>query len=450
MLPFAAVFLDFNLPNATTWFYFSLMMAVGLFFKFNRFFSIRNWDVLSLYLLVPGFLFLQEAERLQRNAGNPDTTHNLQLYGYIWLMAGSVCFLTRCLLDLTLVRRPALWPNLNLPGLAWFSGAMFICMVPVAIRMPPELQMPGGNTTAGMKILSEGSSQTVEGVQSLTGNEARNAALTRFWVERLLALACHLAVGTALVLIGAMHFQSTTSGMAAATLYLLLPYTAYEVGQAHHVVPTALLLWALYCYRRPGLSGILLGVAAGTFFFPALTLPIWVNFYRNRGARRFLCFFLISAGLSLGLTGLVLWWDGQFARSMQLLIKMPEWQSWKMTGQSNSIWSGIHGAYRLPVFVLYLAFVILTGFWPAPKNLAHLISLSAAVLIGIQFWYADQGGVYVLWYLPLLVLMIFRPNLSDRFPPPPKPLPNWPFRLLRRLYKGIMRQIEPPAPATKV
>ena len=162
----------------------------------------------------------------------------------------------------------------------------------------------------------------------------------------------------------------------------------------------------------------------------------------------FLLFFSIAASVSLGLTGLVLWWDGIFAESMRLMMSLPDWQPWKMTDQS--IWSGVHGAYRLPVFVLYLAFVILTSFWPSPKNLAHVISLSAAVLIGIQFWYADQGGVYVLWYLPFMVLMIFRPNLADRFPPTPKPPPTWPFRASRAIIHGIMRQIEPRQPAAKV
>ena len=62
--------------------------------------------------------------------------------------------------------------------------------------------------------------------------------------------------------------------------------------------------------------------------------------------------------------------------------------------------------------IAYVALVILTGFWPMPKNLGHVIALSAALLIGIQFWYADQGGVFVLWYLPLLLLLMFRPNLT--------------------------------------
>src|SRR5262249_28464512 len=52
------------------------------------------------------------------------------------------------------------------------------------------------------------------------------------------------------------------------------------------------------------------------------------------------------------------------------------------------------------------------------KNLAHVLALSAAVLVGMQFWYADQGGVYILWYLPLLLLLVFRLNLSDRCPLP--------------------------------
>ena len=40
-----SVFLDFNLPNATTWFYFSFLLALALFFKFGRLLSIRNGDV---------------------------------------------------------------------------------------------------------------------------------------------------------------------------------------------------------------------------------------------------------------------------------------------------------------------------------------------------------------------------------------------------------------------
>ena len=61
-----SVFLDFNLPNATTWFYFSFLLAMALFFKFSRILSIRNWDVVTLFLLVPGFLLLQQRSEERR------------------------------------------------------------------------------------------------------------------------------------------------------------------------------------------------------------------------------------------------------------------------------------------------------------------------------------------------------------------------------------------------
>src|SRR5262245_43046164 len=59
----ASIFSDFNLPNSTTWFYFSFLLAIALFFKFGRFVSMRNWDVLTLFLLVPGMLFIQQARQ---------------------------------------------------------------------------------------------------------------------------------------------------------------------------------------------------------------------------------------------------------------------------------------------------------------------------------------------------------------------------------------------------
>ena len=43
-----------------------------------------------------------------------------------------------------------------------------------------------------------------------------------------------------------------------------------------------------------------------------------------------------------------------------------------------------------------------------------LLSCSAAVLVATQFWHAYQGGLYMAWFLPLLILTIFRPNLEDR------------------------------------
>ena len=48
------------------------------------------------------------------------------------------------------------------------------------------------------------------------------------------------------------------------------------------------------------------------------------------------------------------------------------------------------------------------------KNLGTLMSCSAAVMLGTQFWYPEGGLLFMNWYLPMLLLTIFRPNLEHR------------------------------------
>src|SRR5262249_13329310 len=153
--------------------------------------------------------------------------------------------------------------------------------------------------------------------------------------------ACHLAVVVALIVIGVRHFQDAAAGMAAATLYLLLPYIAFHITQLHHVLPTALLLWAVVFYRRPTVAGGLVGFAARSLFFPALTLPVWLSFYWRRGARRFAGAFAVTLVLSLSVTGVLLWLDGSLAASLTQTFGLSDWQPWR-SPQAESYWTGVY------------------------------------------------------------------------------------------------------------
>jgi hypothetical protein len=413
----ATIFVDFDLPNPTTWFYFSLLLAVALFVKFSRLLSIRNLDVLSMFLLVPGLLLVLE--------GGNSASLFLQWLGYTWLLAGSGYFLVRCLLDLILVRRPALSPNLSLGGLAWLSGALFIGLIAIAVRQSNEPPDRNGKIPAPIEQVQRQGQTLMDNIPTAPALDDVHA---KIWVERGLALLCHLAIVAGLIVVGCRHFQDAHIGMAAATFYLLLPYTfllfpyaSLKVGQWHHIWPMALTVWAVAVYRRPLLAGMFLGLAAGSVYFPLVLFPVWCGFYWRRGAGRFAVAFVLAAGLSLTATALILWAQGDLAKTVRDALSLSDWQPWKKpTTEGFWLWidgTAIHWAYRIPVFIAYLALVITTGFWPAPKNLAHVLALSAAVLIGTQFWYADRGGIYVLWYLPLLLLLVFRPNLADRRPP---------------------------------
>ena len=432
-MPFAdSIFVHLVLPNPTVWFYFSALLAVSLFFKFSRLLSVRNLDVVTLFLFMPGLLMLTESGG--RN-----------LWGFAWLLGASGYFFARCLLDLGLVRRPVLSPNLTLGGLFCLAGTLFVSLLTVPLESPRGRSSEQGDPAPSSPSSLPDKALIPVGervAQSARGNSADLDLL----VARTLALLCHLAIAVGLVLIGMKIFQDAEAGAAAAALYLLLPYsflllpytpleTALKAGRWDHAWPMAWIIWTVLAYRRPAVAGAFLGVAAAPFFFPVVVLPAWLGFYWGRGALRFGLSFVLAGGLCLGLIGLAIWLNGgEFFSILQSPWNQSTWQPWKAPpADSRSVWVGVHWAYRMPVFLAYLAFVGATAFWPQPKNLAHVLALSAAVLIGIQFWYADQGGVYVLWYLPFLVLLVFRPNLTSCQPPPP--VEDWLTRLGRRLLR---------------
>jgi hypothetical protein len=82
-------------------------------------------------------------------------------------------------------------------------------------------------------------------------------------------------------------------------------------------------------------------------------------------------------------------------------------------GAVVGFWNSGNLAYRIPVIVVFLVLLGVLTIWPRRKTLEHLISHTAALVVATQFWYSHQGGIYVLWYLPLLLLVVFRPRLAS-------------------------------------
>jgi hypothetical protein len=423
----ASIFLDVNLPNTATWFYFSLLLAVALFFKFSRLLSMRNLDLALAFLPVPGLLLILEGGL--GKGGSPDSLPLTSRWGFAWLLVVSLLLLARCLFDLVLERRPALAPNLSPGGLVWLACALFVSLIVVAAREPRTGKEPGGNQLPVIGAVKSESEQHLG-----SGQET----------ERILAVVCHLAVVAGLFLIGWRHFRDAHAGAALSAFYLLLPYTYLLLpdsgslrGQWHHVWPGALVTWAVVCYRRPALAGLLLGVAAASVYHPVLIFPAWLGFYWRRGGGRFTAAFALGAGLCFIWLLVRAWLRSDVLESFSDVwaLEVRDWLPWARLEADDppSFWSGFHWAYRMPVFLLYVVLLGATAFWPSPKNLAHLIALSAAMLLGAQLWYADRGGMHVLWYLPLLLLLAFRPNLTECQAPPIVPGTDWLHRLHRLL-----------------
>lgn len=389
--------------NPATWFYLSLVLIVAVFFRFNRFWSLRNFD-LGLLLAAPvGLLLVRDAR--------------FASIGFSWLFAVSGVFLLRLLADPLLRRRPHLGQNLNAPGSAFLCVAAFGLLSMEAINKSP---------TPDTARTLEQANNMVDGTENVEQEELHLAAGPvapllyapigdQFAVQeqaaRALAVLAHLLVILGLVLVGRNLFGDVQLGLAMATLYLLLPCTAYDVGEVNHVLPSALTVWALVAYRRPMVSGILLGLACGVMFFPVFLLPVWAAFYGRRGAWKFGTALLLVAGVVLGIAALTSPGSDSFVRRTIGTIHLEEMLSFEAPMGELGFWTTELRYYRIPVIVTFFVLLGALTFWPRKKDLEHLTAASAAIIVATQFWYPTQGGVYLLWYLPLLLVVVFRPRL---------------------------------------
>jgi hypothetical protein len=431
----------------TTWFYLASLLSIALFFKFNRVWSVRNLDLLGLILLAPGLVALEYVGETEAEAIRARTL------GFAWIFAVSLAFLLRMLFDSVMVRRPMLEPNLTTGGLVFLGSSLLVFLLANVVNSKPHKQdvesvaaaarlrdpsaqrdpaEAGGPVTAGdpaakrdadqlarfgpgyplLFLLPQISTQRffAHAAEPVPDEASRRAIYET--TARVMAILSQLAIVIGMVVIGWKHFESIKLGIAAAVLYLLLPYTAWMNSSVDHVLPGALVLWAVAAYRRPFVAGLLLGLAIGTMYYPVFLLPLWCSFYWERGVRRF------AAGVTSALLVLVaaLWLTSPDATAFLAQLRQMFGWIYPTDVQLEGFWAlpSNDDVFRLPVLATFIAMMATLAIWPSPKNLGTLMSCSAAVLLGTQFWKAHNGGLFMAWWLPVLLLVVFRPNLENR------------------------------------
>lgn len=392
-----------------TWLYLSLVLIVAVFFRFNRLWSLRNADLMLLLGASPGLFLVEKTEHTS--------------FGFTWLFVVSGLFLLRLLLDPLLRRRPHLGQNLNAQGSAFLCVAAFALLAIQAIQDSPPA---AGHALAGVDA---GELQSPESYPASPEPETAagpalsiiSAPIDRVFQDqaaRVIAVLSHLVVIVGLIFVGRNLFNDGQLGLAMATLYLLLPCTAYDVAEVHHVLPAALTVWALAAYRRPMVAGILLGLACGVMFFPVFLLPLWAAYYGRRGALRFGTALLLVA---LTVFGVVAFTSPEANAIVRKTLGTIHYEilAFKQPDSAVGFWTAELKWYRIPVIVTFFLLLAATAIWPRRKNVEHLTAFSAAILVATQFWYPIQGGVYLLWYVPLLLVVVFRPRLAHLAPNEP-------------------------------
>ncbi len=417
--------------NPTTWFYLSSLLSIALFFKFNRLWSVRNLDLIGLVLLAPGLLAVEY--------GGYKASTAAQQLGFIWIFAVSAAFIIRMLVDSLMVRRPLLETNLTIGGMVFLGISLLVFLLANVIATRPQRDDLAGAASATrleagdaeinadqltrlgpgyplLFLLPQISTQrifspTADGADNADARDS-NRRVVHENTARVMAILSQVAIVAGMIVIGWLHFENAKLGIAAAVLYLLLPYTAIMTGRVDHVLPGALIVWAVAAYRRPLVSGGLIGLAIGTIYYPVFLLPLWCSFYWERGFRRFVLG--IAAAILLLVIGLWLTspdadvFTGQLRQMFGWIFPNEVLLEGFWALPSND------AVFRLPVLAAFIAMIATLAIWPVPKNLGTLLSCSAAVLLGSQFWKAHNGGLFMAWYLPVLLLVVFRPNLENR------------------------------------
>lgn len=512
----------------TTWAYLSSFLLLALFFKFNRFWSVRNLDLLLIILLAPGLLLIDagrrwvveydaeqarvvlqinqaktaaaengksekaDLEKLRNGTGDSDAAkggdkkpsydavnkagekrasdytsqisdgnrkledktglmsdgsekktpirltkgHHWQRWGYYWLFGVGVILMFRMLFDSNLKRRPNLEPNLSIGGLVFFGCALMAFLFANIISSNPAVDDLRGAENA-VKLVQRTAAEDSDAQQLVrrgpgywlfnllpiipsfeTGDEMLTADtnlmpnMSRYVIAaKSLAIASQVAIVFGLILFCFFNYKNFNVGVGTATIYLMLPYTAIYTGHVLHVLPAALMIWAMVSFRRPLLSGVLVGLATGVSYYPIFLLPLWISFYWDKGKSRFLIGVAIAILVCIG--GLIFTSVDVEMFGNQLQTMFGFWRP--MMEGLEGIWAlGWNQWWRLPILVAFVSLCISFAAWPLEKNIGTLVSCSAAVMVGVQFWHGFGGGLYMAWYLPMVLLAFFRPNLAGR------------------------------------
>ena len=405
--------------NEATWFHLSLVLILAVYFRFGRVWSLRNLDLILMLSIAPALLYVQESPA----------------DGAFCLLAVTFGLLGRAGFDAYFTRRPKLPQNMNPAGLVFLCLAAMVFLGTKVLTESPPVNEVREVHRARQLVKGEGAPATesaAEGAINEAGPGARliyaaiaatpaaerpasTANEAALYVARGMAILAHLAVIGGLICVGYYHMGDLHLGLAMATLYLLLPCTAYEVGRINHVLPSAMIVWAFVAYRRVAVAGALLGLACGTLFFPIFLLPLWAAFYGRRGWLKFL---LAVGGMTLVMVAALWLLAGPVGVLPDSNFGIVDWTKLQIRDtEPTGFWSIFPAAYRIPAFVSFLAMVTALSIWPRYKDLATLMASSAAIVIGTQLWYPAQGSVYVLWYLPLLLMVVFRPPLHHSLAP---------------------------------
>jgi hypothetical protein len=312
-----------------------------------------------------------------------------------------------------------LWRHRRLPYGQIGEGAtygplLYAIHAPVAAVLPPTA--PGDNGD-GFRIEVDRHNFERVGYQNCD-----------FLPAKVVMIAFDVLVLTGLVLIGGRR-ESFRAGLFLSTIVaangLVIQRDLLFIS---HVAPTTCVIWAIVLRARPLLSGLMLGGGAAILFWPGFLAPLWLGYFGSRSrSAMFQCGLGIALVACLSLGGIWRFTEPVGSRGPLRVFWDSTWRHQEGTGSYGGSQFGLWGSWsngrrdrdeqirfiKLAVRNCYflICLVPLAFCWARqPVSAATLVSLAAAMALGLQFWKTHAGGLYTGWYLPLVIASLLAPE----------------------------------------
>jgi hypothetical protein len=248
---------------------------------------------------------------------------------------------------------------------------------------------------------------------------------------RAAALVFDLFCIAGLVLLG----RRLAGNRLAATLafaWLAYPYTDFVLqSNSNDSLLAALLIWSLALFAEPLGRGALLALAAATKFAPLALAPLYLAGRHGLAGIR-----TRPRAPSAGIRQALLF-SAAFALTAALMLAHPAIDPglsvfWERTIGSQagrespfSIWGQADlGTLHTLVKLAAVCLALLVALLPRERTMAQVGALAAAVMITVQLTAEHWFYLYIVWFLPMLLLALAAGVARPRSQEPRGPLPS--------------------------
>ncbi len=204
--------------------------------------------------------------------------------------------------------------------------------------------------------------------------------------------------------------------------WLAFPFTAYTMNSnSNDAIMPALLVWGFWLATSAGARGAAVALAGWTKFAVLLLAPLWLTYpegLRRRSALRFCAGF---AAATVAVFSILLLEPG-FGHELRVAYERTlGYQLGRDSPFSPWDWGQYHArgipdlsAVQVGVQLCVLALAGVAAAVPKPKGPLQLAALSAALLVGFELALTHWSYLYIVWFLPFVLLALFLPRCPGR------------------------------------